>query len=506
MEGGPRTVKPRRHRVAVCALALIALAALLGAPGNASAITRDAVLDRGKVWVDRFVPYSNSGWANEAGDIVANSSLGWRRDCSGFASYCLNLRYANGTPLSYHSGTIDAVLTPITKEQLRPGDIINRPNDAGYAYGHSIVFVNWANEEHTEYWSYEQSSSRGGTCTRLVVYPFWGEPGFAPYRYNRIEEDYEPWCEPIEGANRYETAVAASRASFPETGSADTAIVCSGLTWPDALGGAGLAGAVDGPVLLTDPRELPGCVAEELARLGVTRAVIVGGERAVSSRVASALAEAGVAQVDRIGGADRYETAARVAEAAAFELMARGESSDGTAYLASGENFPDALAASPAARFFGRPVLLTRASALPSATADALESLSTTRVLVLGAAGAVSSHVASAAGEGRVMGRLAGLDRYATSIIVARHATAEGMSWAGLGVAAGGSYCDALAGGSAQGKIGSPLLLTPGTALAGVTAREITAHAEEIGRAHCYGGPKTLTTGVRLGIATCLGM
>lgn len=497
-------MKPRLQRRAI-ALALLALAALGVAPAPASAITRDTVLARGKVWVDRFVPYSQRAYANEAGALVSGSSLGWRTDCSGFASYCLGLRYSDGRPLSYDSGTILRVLTPITKEDLKPGDIIDRPNNLGYSYGHAIVFVAWADEAHTQYWSYEQSSSRGGAVTRLVEYPFWGEPGFKPYRYNGIEEDYDAWIERVAGTSRYGTAVEASKRAF-ESGSADTVVVCSGLDWPDALGGAALAGAVDGPVLLTDPEGLSTCVPAELERLGATRAIVIGGEGAVSSDVASALAGAGLERVDRIGGADRYETAAMVASATAGELRARGGRLDGTVYLASGENFPDALAVSPVAARFARPVLLTRASELPSVTSDALTALEPTRVAVLGGEAAVGSEAASAACEGRTQLRLAGPDRYATSVQIARHGVSEGMWWFGAGVTSGTSFADALAGGASQGALGSPMLLTHPKALAPATAQEITANAADIGRVRCYGGLAAVSGPVRTAIARCLGM
>jgi hypothetical protein len=64
--------------------------------------------------------------------------------------------------------------------------------------------------------------------------------------------------------------------------------------------------------------------------------------------------------VDRIWGADRYETAAAVSEMA-FETA-------DTVFLALGTKFPDALVAAAAGGHENAPVLLTRKDVLPSAT------------------------------------------------------------------------------------------------------------------------------------------
>lgn len=499
-----------RHRSGPCALVLVALAALLAQPPLAAAIGRDAVLARGKVWVDRKVPYSQSGWADEGGNVVADASLGWRRDCSGFASYCLGLRYADGRPLSYDSASITKVLEPITKDELRPGDIINRSRTyPGAPYGHAIVFVAWADEAHAWYWSYEESSGSGGAVMRMVPYPFWGDPppaGFFPYRYLGIEEEYDAWIEPIRGASRYDTAVRASRSAFA-TGTVGTVVVCSGAGWADALGGASLAGAVGGPILLVRPTSLPAAVASETARLGANRALVVGGESAVASPVVDALLATGIGRVERIGGADRYETAALVASATARELRARGRAPDGTVYVASGVTFPDALAVSPVASRFARPVLLSRPDGLPQPSAAALASLAPTRAVLLGGERALAVRVASAcAAPGRAVPRIAGADRYATAAAIAAHGVAEGLSWSGLGVATGQSYPDALAGGVAQGALGAPLVLTPSTWLHPAATSALTANRAEIGRGRCFGGFVAVTSDVRREIAVCLGM
>lgn len=87
--------------------------------------------------------------------------------------------------------------------------------------------------------------------------------------------------------------------------------VATGENFPDAFG-AGPAAAVNaGPVLLVRRDSIPGPTASELTRLKPDRIVIAGGTAAISAAVETALA-AYAPVVDRIGGADRYATAAEI--------------------------------------------------------------------------------------------------------------------------------------------------------------------------------------------------
>ena len=109
----------------------------------------------------------------------------------------------------------------------------------------------------------------------------------------------------------------------------------------------------------------------------------------------------------RIGGNNRYETAAKIAE-----MWANGDKSvvNGkfrNAIIASGENFPDALSASYLSQRMGAPVLLTMKGRLPADTIEALRDRQVEKVFIIGGDAAVSSAVAQ---------QLAGLDTYRSSI------------------------------------------------------------------------------------------
>lgn len=84
-------------------------------------------------------------------------------------------------------------------------------------------------------------------------------------------------------ASRYATSAAISAASFAP--GVDTAYIASGVTFPDALSGAAVAGMTNGPVLLSPTDDLPDVIADELDRLDPDRIVVLGGELAISGRV-----------------------------------------------------------------------------------------------------------------------------------------------------------------------------------------------------------------------------
>jgi hypothetical protein len=63
------------------------------------------------------------------------------------------------------------------------------------------------------------------------------------------------------------------------------------------------------------------------------------------------------------------------------------------AYVATGQNFPDALAAGAAAAVHGAPTMLVRGVSIPGASATELERLNPVRIILLGGPGVVSKSV-----------------------------------------------------------------------------------------------------------------
>jgi hypothetical protein len=116
------------------------------------------------------------------------------------------------------------------------------------------------------------------------------------------------------------------------------------------------------------------------------RIVVVGGTGVVADSVARSLAAFTAGSVARAAGADRYATSAAVSRSTFGAGVA-------VAYIATGQNFPDALGAGAAAGGRG-PVLLVTRTGIPGPTADELRRLQPKRIVVVGGTGVVADSVA----------------------------------------------------------------------------------------------------------------
>jgi len=254
----------------------------------------------------------------------------------------------------------------------------------------------------------------------------------------------------IAGIDRYATSAATSASNFSP--GVSTVYVGSGQAFPDALSGAAAAAKAGGPVLLVQGGLLPLSTAEELARLQPGRIVLLGGTGAVDAPVMSLLQGYTSGTVTRVAGSDRYATAAAVSRATFAAHPA-------AVYIASGLNFPDALAGAAAAAHVGAPVLLVD-TGIPSSTVTELKRLAPTHIYVLGGTGSISAatqtalvqYTASRAASS--VSRLGGADRYATAVAIAQATYTAGDT---LYIASGQAFPDALTG----APLGGPLLLVP---------------------------------------------
>ena len=152
----------------------------------------------------------------------------------------------------------------------------------------------------------------------------------------------------LSGESRFGTAAAISRAWTR----ADTVYIATGVAFPDALAVSQLAGLTDEPILLVTRDEVPAETEAALRRLDADRAVVIGGPAAVGGHVHAHLRML-VARVRTIAGDDRYGTAAAVFGAA----LTAGLDSDVT-WLATGSNYPDAVAAGAVIGARGHALLL----------------------------------------------------------------------------------------------------------------------------------------------------
>lgn len=165
--------------------------------------------------------------------------------------------------------------------------------------------------------------------------------------------------ERVAGDNRYATSSAIAAAGtqiggLPGVAGSRVAILANGRNFPDALVAGAIAHDAAFPLLLTDPLSLPPETAQSLTDLGITDVIIVGGVAAVSAEVEQELEVRGI-RVQRRSGDDRIATALDIADFArdvlGYDL--------GTVHVATGRNFPDALALSPLAGAVPGIVVLT---------------------------------------------------------------------------------------------------------------------------------------------------
>jgi putative cell wall-binding protein len=173
----------------------------------------------------------------------------------------------------------------------------------------------------------------------------------------------------VSGPDRFRTAAAAADTAarlWRAAGHADAGkevLVALGEDFPDALASGPLAAHDRRVLLLTGRSSAPQATLDELGELGAERVTIVGGPAAVSRAVEDRLRRDGHA-VSRIAGTTRHETA-ELAARAAVEAGADAK----TLIVASGRQFPDALAAGPAVQALGGVLLLTEPAVLPGVTA-----------------------------------------------------------------------------------------------------------------------------------------
>jgi putative cell wall-binding protein len=286
----------------------------------------------------------------------------------------------------------------------------------------------------------------------------------------------------LHGPSRYGTSAQIAEYNFP---SASYVVVARGDDFPDALAASGLAGIHRAPILLAGQAGMPPEIVAQIQRLGAKHAIIVGSTRAVPAKVESQLKSLGLV-VERIGGVDRYDTAALISRA----VVARGGTT-GKAFVARGDLFPDSLAMSPAA-YNGRvPIMLVHPKQLPAATRVVLSELRIKDVVIAGSERAVSPEVAAQVGAVLGAGRLrrvAGPDRYGTAAAAADFTVASGLgSYTLIGVATGENFPDALCGGAALVARSGVLVLTRRDSLPPVSEAILAGHGDVLREVQVYG-------------------
>ncbi|WP_198668864.1 cell wall-binding repeat-containing protein [Homoserinimonas sp. OAct 916] len=191
-----------------------------------------------------------------------------------------------------------------------------------------------------------------------------------------------PAVQRLDGEDRFETSRRVIENAFSD-GSAE-AYVATGFNYPDALSASAAAGAIGAPVLLVDGKKLDKSTGNLLKSLKVTKVMIAGGTGAVSESTATALAK--ITKVQRFAGTDRFDTSQKINKAA-FPTQAH-------TYLATGFQFPDALAGAALAGAKGAPLYVVHSGCVPGGMFNDIKNSGSKQVTLLGGTGALDQNVA----------------------------------------------------------------------------------------------------------------
>lgn len=185
----------------------------------------------------------------------------------------------------------------------------------------------------------------------------------------------------IGGEDRYATSILLAKEL-----DSDTAIIANGDNFPDALSAASFAGIKQIPIILTSAQVLPQTLPDYLTERKPAHVIVVGGESVVPT---SLLTGKNIQIETRLGGTNRYETDAKIYEYAQIAY------SSTDIYLASGEQFPDALVGTVLAAKSGAPLLITTGKDLALPVYNILSTNSTKggTIYILGGTGVVSGKI-----------------------------------------------------------------------------------------------------------------
>ncbi|MEK3806998.1 cell wall-binding repeat-containing protein [Bacillus sp. FSL H8-0547] len=257
----------------------------------------------------------------------------------------------------------------------------------------------------------------------------------------------------LAGDDRYKTAISVSRKMYP-AGFADskpdkTILIATGTEYADALSAGPLSrkhGAA--PILLVKGTSLGTDTVNEISRLKAKKAIILGGEVAVSKGIETQLQSMKLS-TQRISGANRFETNQKI--------LNEVGNVDGY-FIASGRNYPDALGAAPIAAQKNWAIMLSDTKSLPSASSAKLKGK---QALIVGGTSVLTSAVDTQvknAGPSSYT-RLAGENRYETLAKVLWKFDSS-LSSDSIMVSTGANFPDALAAAPLSIITKAPLILT----------------------------------------------
>ena len=254
--------------------------------------------------------------------------------------------------------------------------------------------------------------------------------------------------ERIDAKNRFETAKKIKEKEFKN---ADTAVIVNSNEFSDSISATNISNGKS-PILYTDSNKLDNLTKEALN--GIKKVYITGGEKTISSKVVKELNGLGI-EVIRVKGKDRYDVNAKSATTS-HPVSNKKQN----VVIASGENFADSISSTSLAKKKNAPVLLVKKNEVPKSIKEYLNSFRKKGLLgditIVGGENSVSKIVENELSKLAKVTRIAGDDRYQTSVKVAKHV---GVNSERTIVASGEKFVDVLAASPVAQKYNAPIVL-----------------------------------------------
>jgi len=255
----------------------------------------------------------------------------------------------------------------------------------------------------------------------------------------------------LAGQTRYQTSIAVAQ-SF-NSGQVGNVVIASGNGFADALSVSVLAGKLDAPILLANQNISKSQDALDYINKHMSNGTvwIAGGTKAVDSSFETKLLSMGNS-VKRVAGYDRYETSLAIVKEENVPV--------GTpVFIASGENFPDALSIASAAATRGYPIILSPKNVLLSGVENYLLEQQPSEVYIVGGPMVISQSVESNIKTilpAATVTRIAGHDRFDTSSAAYEKFFPNPSS---IYIASGMDFADALSASVLAAKNNAPIVL-----------------------------------------------
>lgn len=286
----------------------------------------------------------------------------------------------------------------------------------------------------------------------------------------------------ISGSDRFDTSVKISK----EIKNNGIISIASGEHFADALSAGWLATECKAPLLLVKKNEVPKNVYDRIVLLKANKTALVGGKNIISNDVEKTI-EATTKKIYRVAGEDRYLTS-QLAGAAVSPILYDGSPAIASDVVAvyNGNNFPDALAATPFLKKFNTlnvegyrfPIISIKSN---GNTAEGIQ-------MVFGGENSVNKY--------KEKYRFAGQDRYKTAVEIAKaYKDLLKMDIDTIVLASGEDYPDALCAGPLASSKNAAILLTKSKTLSEDTKEYIKANTN-IKNIIIVGGERSISSSV----------